>query len=271
MSVGESFSLDGYLARIGWNGSREPTLETLAGVLRAHMTRVPFENLDVLLGRGVRLDLGSVYAKSVLAGRGGYCFEHATLFQAAIEHLGFHPVPHAARVIVLAPKAQAPRTHMFLTVQVSGGAFVLDPGFGRQAPLVPLPLVAGVDARDGGDLHRMVREGEEWVLEAEIDGSMQPLWCSTLEPQHPVDFAVANHFVCTFPESPFVTHLMLQALTPRGRVTVLNRDVTTRGAGGVEKRVLADRAALRALLAADFGFDMPEVERLKVPSVPEWA
>jgi N-hydroxyarylamine O-acetyltransferase len=265
-----TFNLDDYLARVGWMGSREPTFATLAGVLRAHMTRIPFENLDVLLGRGIRIDLPSVYAKLVLARRGGYCFEHAALLQAALERLGFRPVAHAARVIMLIPKAQAPRTHKFLTVEVHGETFVLDPGFGGHGPLVPVPLSAGHDVRDGTDLHRLVRHDGEWVLEARLDGNMKPLWTSSLEPQYPVDFDLANHWVSTSPESPFVARLMLRALTPFGRVSVMNRDVTIRSGAGEEKSVLADRTALRALLTTHFGFDVPEVERLRVPSVEGW-
>ena len=92
-----TFDLDRYLARIGWTASREPTFGTLSGVLRAHMRSIPFENLDVLLGRGVRIDLDSVQAKLVGARRGGYCFEHGTIVQAALTRLGFTPTAHTAR------------------------------------------------------------------------------------------------------------------------------------------------------------------------------
>src|SRR5215510_1408682 len=133
------FDLDRYLSRIGWSGSRAPSFDTLAGVLRAHMTAIPFENLDVLLGRGVRIDLDSIYAKIVGARRGGYCFEHGTLVQAALAELGFAPVAHAARVIMLRRREDVALTHMVITVSLDGRTFVLDPGFGGQAPLVPVP------------------------------------------------------------------------------------------------------------------------------------
>lgn len=264
------FDLDGYLARIGWEGSREPTFDTLAGVLRAHMVRIPFENLDVLLGRGIRIDVPSVYAKLVIARRGGYCFEHGTLLQAALVRLGFRPIAHAARVILQRPRAEAALTHMFLTVEIDGRVVVLDPGFGGHAPLVPVPLLHG-EARDGGDLHRMVRQADEWELHAHISGISTPLWSSTIQPAEPVDFVMANHFVSTFSESPFVTRLMLRAITPAARVSVMNREMTRRFDGSEEKGVIPSRAALRTLLADDFGFDLPEVEQLRVPTVPEWA
>ena len=263
-----SFDLDGYLARIGWHGPRDATFETAAGVLRAHMTHIPFENLDVLLGRGIRIDRDSVSAKLVASRRGGYCFEHGVLLQAALEHLGFMPAVHTARVIMLRPRSEAALTHMFLTVPFDGRTFVLDPGFGGHAPLVPVPIEA--DAYDGHDLHRVVHRGDEWILEAHIDGTWLPLWSSTIEPAEPVDFVMANHFVCTFPASPFVTNLMLRAITPAARVSVMNRAVARRCGGREDKQVIESRAALRTLLNEDFGFDLPDVEQLRVPSVPEW-
>ena len=64
---------------------------------------------------------------------------------------------------------------------------------------------------------------------------------------------------------------MLRALTPGGRTSVMNRDVTVLSDGKAEKYQLADRKALRTLLAENFGFDLPDVEQLKVPTVPEWS
>jgi N-hydroxyarylamine O-acetyltransferase len=270
-SRSRTFDLDAYLARIGWSGSHEPTLETLTGVTRAHIARIPFENVDVLLGRGIRIDLDSIVRKVVVAGRGGYCFEHGTLFQAALERIGFRPVAHAARVLIFVQRHQAPRTHMFLTVEIDGLRYVVDPGFGGHSAAVPVPLGEGVEAHDGLDRHRMVPCEGEWVLEAQIDGEMTPLWTSTLEPQYPVDFELANHWISTSPASPFTNRLMLRALTPAGRTSVMNRDVTVLRAGTTEKYQLADRRALRALLGEHFGFDLPDVEQLKVPMVPEWS
>ena len=264
------FSASGYLERIGWSGPLEPTLPVLTALMRAHMARIPFENLDVLLGRGIRIDLDSVYAKLVDAKRGGYCYEHSTLFHAILEHAGFAPERHSARVIMVAARTEAPRTHMFLSVKIDGQTFVLDPGFGGHGPLVPVPLVEHHEVREGPDVHRMTRRDGEWMLETDIHGAMAPLWMSTLEPESPIDFAMANHFTATWPESPFVQRLMLRALTKDGRVSVMNRDVTIARGETVEKTQIADRAALRALLAGDFGIDLSEIETLRVPTVPEW-
>jgi hypothetical protein len=46
--------------------------------------------------------------------------------------------------------------------------------------------------------------------------------------------------------------------------------MTRRYEGREETQVIESRAQLRAILKEDFGFDLPEVERLRVPAVSEW-
>lgn len=265
-----AFDLDAWLDRIEWRGEFRPDLATLAGLLDAHMSHIPFENLDVLLGRGVRLDLESVQRKLVGARRGGYCFEQATLFAAALEAIGFEPARHAARVVVAAPRKESPRTHMFLTVPVAEGRFVVDPGFGSLAPRVPVPLVEGMDAGTGTEAHWMARDGDVWVLRTRTPDKAVDCWVSAVEDDNLVDFEVGNHFTATHPSSPFVNRIMLRALTDEGRVSVMNRDVTIRRGAESRTLLLPDRAALRALLAEHFGFDLPEVEGIRVPTIDEW-
>ena len=259
-----------YFARIGWTGGTAPTYATLAGVLAAHMGAIPFENFDVLLGRGIRLDLPSVAQKLVDARRGGYCFEHGTLLAAALEALGFAVTRHTARVTVIVPRHESPRTHMCLTVRLPQGTFVLDPGFGALAPRVPVPLVDGVEARADSEAHWMAREGAHWTLRTRRDDKIIDCWVSTFDADNPVDFEMGNYYTATHPASSFVNRVMLRALTPEGRVGVMNRDVTIWRGTAVETLVLEDRRALRRLVAERFGFDLVEIETRRVPSMPEW-
>jgi len=265
-----SFDLAPYLERIRWRGPALPTYDTLATLLQAHMSAIPFENLDVLLGRGVRLDLEGVQDKLVRQHRGGYCFEHGTLFAAALEHLGFNPVRHTARVVLTVPRTESPRTHMFLTVSLPEGTFVVDPGLGALAPRVPVPLVDGAQARAGEELHWMARDEDHWVLRARAHDKIVDCWVSPLDADNLVDFEVGNHFTSTYPASPFVNRIMLRALTRDGRVGVMNRDLMIWRANEPTATQIPDRKALRALLVEYFGFDLPEVEQIRVPSIPEW-
>lgn len=236
-------NLDAYFARIGYSGRDVPQL------LVHHMRSIPFENLDVLLGTMPRLDLASLEAKLIEGKRGGYCYEHSTLFAAVLTELGIPMKTHSARVVMFSPRHLSPRTHMFLTA----GDFVLDPGFGGLAPLVPVPL-------DG------TLAGEHRLVDGTLEHAGKPLWVSSFEEDVPIDFEMANHFTATFPQSPFVQGIRMRALTERGECRIANRDVTLDG----EKFQLADRKQLREVVAKHFGFDLPALETIRVPAIPEW-
>lgn len=250
-------NLDAYFARIGWHGSRAATTEVLAAIVAHHMQAIPFENLDVLLGDKPRLDVDSLERKLVQARRGGYCYEHATLVASVLRELGFAVRLHSARVVMVTPRSSAPRTHMFLSI----GDAMIDPGFGGRAPRVPVPL----DGTPAGG-HRLVRDGGEYALE--LDGTR--LWVSSLEADLPIDFEMANHFTATHPASAFTQTIMMRAFTSDGEIRVRNRDVTLLRGAETQTYQLADRAALRALVAQHFGFDLPAIESMTVPAIPEW-
>ena len=264
-------NLDAYLQRIHWSGPIRLGYDGLAELLSAHMEHIPFENLDVLLGRPVRLDLEGLQEKLVRNRRGGYCFEHSTLLAAVLEALGFQLVRHSGRVVLLAPRTASPRTHMFLTVTVSEGEFVVDPGFGALAPRVPVPVGKDASVHPETGSHWLVRDGGYWVLRTRTDHKLVDCWASTLESDNAADFDMGNHFTATHPSSPFVNRLMMRAFIPGGRITVMNRDLTTWHSEGPQLTQIADRGALRKLLIEYFGFDLPEVEHLRVPTIPEWS
>ncbi|MGH7119294.1 MAG: arylamine N-acetyltransferase family protein [Acetobacteraceae bacterium] len=268
--MAELLDLDAYFTRIRWQGGTAPTYATLAGLLAHHLRHVPFENFDVLLGRGIRLDLPALQAKLVTARRGGYCFEHASLFAAVLETLGFAPLRHAARVITYRPPDEAPRTHMFLSVIVDDVRYIVDPGFGPFASPLPLPL-DGSGVPPERPTHRVAREGTRWVLHTTRDGADIPAWICNLDVENPIDFEVANHYTATHPASQFKNAIFASAATEDGRVSIVNRDVTHRSGAHVRKFTLADRGALRALLARYFGFDLAEIETMRVPGIPGWS
>src|SRR5262249_10311169 len=135
----EAFDLDAYLRRIEYAGERRPTRAALEAVHLAHATHIPFENLDILLGKPIRLDIASVQAKLVHGRRGGYCFEQNQLLAAALEAFGF-PVTRLAARVRLGATRVLPRTHMLLAVEVEGTRYLADVGFGGGGPLLPLPL-----------------------------------------------------------------------------------------------------------------------------------
>jgi N-hydroxyarylamine O-acetyltransferase len=82
---------------------------------------------------------------------------------------------------------------------------------------------------------------------------------------------MGNHFTATHPESLFRNWILASAVTPDGRINLMNREVTVLSGIEARRSQLPDRLALRSLLTECFGFDLPEAETLRVPGVPEWA
>src|SRR5262245_62565608 len=120
MHESETFiDLAAYFERIAYAGDRSPSRATLDALHLAHATHIPFEDLDILLGRPIRLDLASLQAKLVAGRRGGYCFEQNALFAAVLEQLGFAVTRLAARVRFRTDRVLG-RTHMALRVDVGG-------------------------------------------------------------------------------------------------------------------------------------------------------
>jgi len=97
-SMSAELDLGAYLRRIGLETRPAADLAGLRALHFAHATTIPFENLDIQMGLRILLDLASLQAKLVRRHRGGYCFEHNTLFLAVLKAVGFDVIPCEARV-----------------------------------------------------------------------------------------------------------------------------------------------------------------------------
>ncbi|MEU7259721.1 arylamine N-acetyltransferase [Streptomyces rimosus] len=230
---GERLDLDAYLARIGYAGERAPTLDVLTALHAAHLTALPFENLEVVLGRTVRLDVESLQAKMVRRPRGGTCCEHTLLYAAALEAIGFTFTATASRVRMHEPRTR-PATHASLRVELDGAEWFTDVGFGAESPRAPLRLRDGEILRQGGWTYTLARE------EGPTPGTQGPLVLRRLrqdgwfdlyaigtEPRFPIDFTVTSHFTSTHPLSPFHGTLLVQKSAADRRLVLHHTHLTT--------------------------------------------
>jgi N-hydroxyarylamine O-acetyltransferase len=122
----------------------------------------------------------------------------------------------------------------------------------------------------GAPSHRLAREGNDWVLYVAQDGKQVQGWTSTMEEEYPVDFEMMNYYISTHPASFFTHNILASAVTREGRVNIMNQGVHIIRDGVAEPFHLADRQALRSLVAQNFGFDLPELETMRVDGVPGW-
>jgi len=251
--------LDAYFARIGYAGSRAPTLETLHAISRAHVSSIPFENLDVLLGRGIDLDPAAVEHKLVHARRGGYCFEQNTHLLHVLRALGYSVVPISARVRIQRPRDFTPaRTHVFLRVELDGTSWVADAGVGAMSLTGALRFVLDVEQPTPHEPRRFVHEEGRYFHQVRFGDTWNDVCEFTLEQMPEIDREVGNWYTSMHPRSHFRERLIAARADGDGRITILNRELTFRDRNGrAESRVLPDPDALLAALAEHFGLVFP--------------
>jgi N-hydroxyarylamine O-acetyltransferase len=260
-----TIDIDAYCARIGYEGPRQPTLETLRALHRLHPLAIPFENLDPLLGRVVKLDAGSLQQKMLHDGRGGYCYEHNLLFAGALRAIGFDVTELAGRVVWNVPPGQAyPRTHLLLLVVLDGAHYIADVGFGGNVLTAPLSL-DNTDAQETPHgTFRFVKTPDGFILQAEIRGAWADLYRFDFAPQIMADHEQGNWYVSTHPSSIFLNRLM--AARPAGdrRRGLLNNELVEHGTGIETRRTpLHSADELRDALTDVFGIRLPRDPKLQ--------
>jgi N-hydroxyarylamine O-acetyltransferase len=256
MNETASIDLDAYLSRIEYSGTLAPTFSVLEGLHFAHATHIPFENLDIVLGRPIRLDLASIQGKLVGARRGGYCFEQNRLLAAVLEQLGFSITPLSGRVR-LGTTRILPRTHMMLKVDVEGAPWLADVGFGRTGLLHPVPLAGGAESRQGAWSYRVVEQDQLRILQTQDNHTWVDVYAFTLDPQLDVDYEIANYYTSTHPDSRFVQTFTAQRPSLDARYIVRNWEYAVQRESREDSRPITSNEELLQVLREVFGLEFP--------------
>lgn len=250
--------LDGYLRRIGVTGRPPVTLAALAAIHRAHLAAIPYENLDIHLGRAIPLGAEPAYRKLVGAGRGGWCYEMNGLLGWGLEALGFRVEYLAGTVGRDRVGDAAQGNHLLLLVHLDR-PYLADVGFG-DGLIDPVPLAEGA-FQQAGFGYRLDRDADRWVFRNHPLGGA-PSFDFTLAPQTLGAFEAQCRRLQTAPESSFVQHTICQRWTGAGFVSLRGavlREITPDSA---RERDLADQAEFQAVLADRFSLTEPELAAL---------
>lgn len=252
------FDLDGYLARVGYVGDRTPTATTLRAVHRAHAHAIPYENLDIHLGRPIRIDEASVAAKLVAGRRGGYCFEQNTLLAAALRALGFEVTVLGADVHMGdRDRSAGPGfpTHMVLRVETDEGPYLADVGFGAAGFLEAVPLAPG-EATQGQWQWALTRDGERWLVLLRQPEGWLDLYSFTEEPRTVAECEQWNTFTSTHPDSGFVQRVTVQRGSDDLQLVLRGTELTEFRPSGQRTATVDNPEVLEKILRARFGLDV---------------
>ena len=266
-----SLQLDTCFARLSYDGPREPTLPVLHALTAAHAQSIPFENLDVLLNRRIRLESDALFKKLVHDRRGGYCFEQNGLFLEVLGRLGFAVTPLSARVRLQRPRDFIPpRTHMFIRADIDGERWLSGVGVGALSLTCAIRLGTEDEQATPHEPRRIVRERSLLFHQARLGDAWHDVCEFTLEEMPAIDREVGNWFTSTHPLSHFRNRLIASRAASDGRhLTLLNDEFTVRQRDGtaVTRRVSSPED-LFAILAAEFGLHFAPGTRFELAELP---
>ena len=223
-----------YLARIGYDGPVAPTLEVLRALQAAHIAAIPFEALDVLTGKGVDVDAGSVDAKLIDQRRGGYCYEQNGLFLRVLQAIGFDAEVRLGRVrwMMAEDAPTTARSHLVIRVMLDGRPWLADVGFGAAAPTAPLAMDDPDPQPTVHEAYRIRQSHGEWLVEALLGDSWKAMYVFDDVPQQPIDIAVSNWYTATHPSSHFRHQLIVARASDTARYVLRDNRLTIRFTDG---------------------------------------
>jgi N-hydroxyarylamine O-acetyltransferase len=248
-----------YLARLGCERAPAATAESLARLHRAHLERVPFENLDIHLGVPIGLDACVSARKIAEHGRGGFCYELNGAFGALLTALGFTVELREARVLSDAGEEGRPFGHVCLIVHLEDGPLLADVGFGRAFD-EPLAFTAAIIQIDTGGVFTL-RPAEGGALELVHDGVAQNRILPAARSL--ADFADGCTYQQTSPDSIFTRSPVCTIRSARGRTTLSGLQLIETDESGREERALS-RGEYGDILGERFGISLgaPQLDRL---------
>lgn len=244
-----------YLRRINYAGPAAPTPETLREIHRAHLFAVPFENLDIHLGRKIVCDDDSFLQKIVNERRGGFCYELNGAFASLLRAIGFQVTLLSARVARSDGGNSPEFDHLTLRVGLDE-PWLVDVGFGDSF-LEPLRLKAMVEQPQIGRIYRLKDVEGAFGLEVMAEDKWKREYSFTLQPRQLSEFSDMCHYHQTSRKSHFTRKRICSRPTPEGRITLSDRTLIETRNGVRQERLLSGEDEWRAKLYELFGVKLP--------------
>jgi N-hydroxyarylamine O-acetyltransferase len=217
-----------YLSRIKLDNCTA-NLVGLTKLQEHHTVNIPFENLDIVVGRKILLNYNHLFDKVVLKKRGGYCFELNILYAELLKSLGFSPKPVLGRVWLSNPKKMPPRNHLAYLIKLEGRTYVTDVGFGGLITRMPLDINVSSPVNDKDGIVRLVQFSvHQFMIQRQTEkGWTNQYSFEDLEISEE-DIAISNHYMSTHPNSHLFHHKFVGRNTKEGRIGLFNNKMSIR-------------------------------------------
>lgn len=245
-----------YLNRIHYTQPVQPDAETLARLQLAHLQSIPFENLDIELGRPIRIDEESIWDKLIHRKRGGFCYELNGLFAWLLRQIGFEVTYLNARVFDREGTLGIDFDHLALFVQVPGHPrrWLADVGFGDSF-IEPLIFEHEGEQVQGRRAYRLEQTTDGFVVwQRNYDETWERHYFFDLQPHRfPEEYEAACRYHQSSPDSSFTRSSIISRATPDGRISLEGGRLIVTTHGQRSEQLLESKEEYRVLLQEHFG------------------
>ena len=251
--------LEDYLIRIGYEGDIQPDLVCLTRIHRCHALSVPYENLDVQLGRPLDQDVERIFHKIVTRKRGGWCYEQNGLLGWALREIGFD----VTRVVGAMERREwgdeMLGNHLVLLVQLDK-IYIADLGVG-DGSRTPLPLVEGTH-QQGGLVFRLERINDGYWRFHNHSFGIPTTFDFKQEAADETLIARTNHELQTSPDATFVQNFVAQIMRENSITCLTGKVMRDKTSVGTTKTILSSAEELEHTLVEVFGIEDPEIQSI---------
>lgn len=250
--------LQAYLKRVGVAQPLDVSIDTLFTLHNAQHRRLPFENFDIALGKGISTSEQDIIDKLVYHERGGYCFELNGLLLSVLQNVGFDARPLLGRVHLSGTPSG--RTHQVTLVTLGEEKWIVDAGFGSNTPRAPLPFVLNQAIHTDLQTFRFVEnELAGFMLQIQsYEDEHQWIDMYSLDFEHVFDgdIVCGNHYASTSPNSRFTSSRVATLASENGIITLANHSLKHRANGEVLEIGLAEGEEYLFALKEHFGISL---------------
>ncbi|WP_375753836.1 arylamine N-acetyltransferase [Vibrio sp. HN007] len=241
-----------YLSRVGLSDMPVASESGLTQLHIAQHRHIPFENFDVLLGRGIQLSEEAIFQKLVLDKRGGYCFELNGLMLRILNAAGFESRPLLGRVHL--GDGPSGRSHQVSLVIIEGKKWLVDVGFGALTPRSPLPIELNKELHTDIQTYRFItHELYGNVLQIKDDEQWNDLYSLDMSYVCDGDIEYGNHYTSTSKNSSFTSGCKAALSTETGVITLLNNKLKIRDGNDTQEILLTNKDSFFGELESKLG------------------
>jgi N-hydroxyarylamine O-acetyltransferase len=255
-----STQIDQLCRRINYTGPLDPSAQVLREIHHAWNHAVPFENFDIHLNRKIELTPEVLFDKIVSRNRGGFCFEQNGLLADLLRSLGFDVTLCAAAVISPTGELSPDFAHLCLLVNVEGGKYLADIGFGEYSAY-PLEFTPDLVQGAPPEQYKIVHDGQRFksLRVNEVPGWPKGYSFSTT-PRALGDFAEMCDYFQNHPDSHFRKRRMCTRRRPDGRDTLADDRIINTTSGNKTEIPLGTQAAYANAFRQRFGLPFTDSE-----------